>query len=135
MPLRKIAFVIEDFAPGTPSQQLLDRFLIGYARDGEFRKIPNLQVAAWLGPAAENASFVADSATNLAIRERDLKLLQPSNLAAALADADAIIVTAAAERVSITEESLRNVLERAPVGSACFVHGCLATTLAGARRL
>ena len=29
MALRKIAFVIEDFVVGAPSQQLLDRFLIG----------------------------------------------------------------------------------------------------------
>ena len=135
MPLRKIAFVIEDFAPGTPSQQLLDRFLVGYLRDGEFRKIPDLQVAAWLGPAADNASFVADSATHLAVRERDLKLLQPSSLAATLAEADAIVVAAAAERVAINEELLKNVLERAATGSACFVHGCLGTALAGARRL
>jgi len=135
MPLQKIAFVIEDFAPDTPSQQLLDRFLIGYARDGEFRKIPDLQVAAWLAPAAENASFVADSATNLAIRERDLKLIQPPNLAVAVTDADAIVVVPAVERISVSEESLKNVLERTPVGSACFVHGCLAPTLAGARRV
>jgi hypothetical protein len=135
MPLRKVTFVIEDFAPGTPSQQLLDRFLLGYLRDGEFRSIPNLQVAAWLGPAADNASFVADSATHLAVRERDFKLLQPSSLAAALTEADAIVVAAAAERVAVNEELLKNVLERAPAGSACFVHGSLATTLAGARRL
>ena len=134
MPLRKITFVIEDFAPGTPSQQLLDRFLMGYLRDGEFRRIPNLQVAAWLGPAADNASYVADSATHLALRERDLKLLQPASIASALADADAIIVVAAAERISVNKELLKNVLERAPAGCACFVHGCLATTHAGAQR-
>ena len=135
MPPRKIAFVIEDFAPGTPSQQLLDRFLLGYVRDGESRKIPGLQVAAWLGPAADNASFVADAATNLAVRERDFKLVQPSSLAATLAEADAIVVVPASERVSVNEELLKNILERAPAGSACFVHGALAVTLAGANRL
>ncbi len=37
--LKKITFVIEEFAVRSPSQQLLDRFLIGYPRDGEFHRL------------------------------------------------------------------------------------------------
>jgi hypothetical protein len=135
MALRKIAFVIEDFVVGAPSQQLLDRFLIGYQRDGEFRRIPDLQVAVWLAPPPENSTAFADASTSLAIRQRDLKLLPTSSLAAALKDADAVLVVAAAERVSVNGELLRSVLEQVPVGAACFVHGCLAATLASAQRL
>jgi hypothetical protein len=135
MALRKIAFVLEDFIVGAPSQQLLDRFLIGYSRDGEFRRIPDLGIAVWLAPAAENSTAFADATTGLAVRQRDFKLVQHSNLAAALMDADAIIVVAAVERVSVGEELLRSVLEQAPAGATCFVHGSLATDRASAQRL
>ena len=43
----KIAFLSEDFATSSPAQQLLDRFLIGYPRDGSFHRIPNLEVSAY----------------------------------------------------------------------------------------
>ena len=135
MALRKIAFVLEDFIVGTPAQQLLDRFLIGYLRDGEFRRIPNLEVAVWLAPAAENSTVFADATTGLAVRQRDFKLLQHSDLATALKDTDAVIVVAAAERVSAGEDLLRSVLEQAPAGATCFVHGSLAANLASAQRL
>ena len=135
MALRKIAFILEDFIVGAPSQQLLDRFLIGYSRDGEFRRIPDLEVAVWLAPAAENSTAFADAMTGLAVRQRDFKLVQHSNPAAALKDADAVLVVAAAERVSVGEELLRSMLEQAPAGSTCFVHGSLATNLASAQSL
>lgn len=32
--LNKLAFLLEDFSPGSPAQHLVDRFLMGYARDG-----------------------------------------------------------------------------------------------------
>ncbi len=32
----RVVFVADEFKPGTPVQQLLDRFLIGYPRDGKF---------------------------------------------------------------------------------------------------
>src|SRR6185369_16362289 len=33
--LKKIVFIYEEFEIGSPAQQLLDRFLIGYPRNGE----------------------------------------------------------------------------------------------------
>jgi hypothetical protein len=135
MALRKIAFVLEDFIVGAPSQQLLDRFLIGYARDGEFRRIPDLQIAVWLAPAPENSSASFEAATSLAIRERDLKLVQAHTLESVLQDADAVVVVASVERVCVSEELLKKILEQAPLGIPCFVHGCLATTFAAAWRL
>ena len=135
MALRKITFVLEDFIVGAPSQQLLDRFLIGYARDAEFWRIPNLEIAAWLAPAAENSTAFADATTGLAVRQRDFKLVQHSNLAAAVKDTDAVVIISAPDRVSVDEKLLRNIFEQAPIGVACFVHGCLATNFASAQRL
>ena len=66
MALRKIAFILEDFRIGSPGQQLLDRFLIGYSRDGEFRKILDAQIAVWLVPASENSTAVAEATAALA---------------------------------------------------------------------
>jgi hypothetical protein len=34
--MMRVVFVADEFKPGTPVQQLLDRFLIGYPRDGTF---------------------------------------------------------------------------------------------------
>ncbi len=135
MALHKITFVLEDFIVGAPSQQLLDRFLIGYSRDGEFRRIRNLEVAVWLAPAAENSTAFADATTGLAVRQRDFKLVQHSNLATALKDTDAVVIVAAPYRVSVGEDLLKNVFEQAPIGAACFVHGCLAANFASAQRL
>ena len=135
MPLRKIAFVVEDFITGAPSQQLLDRFLLGYARDGEFRRVPELHVTVWTAPPPENSSTSFEAATSLAVRARDLKLIQAPTLETALDGADAVVVVAHAERVCVNEELLKNLLQRAASGTVCFVHGCLATTLTAARRL
>jgi hypothetical protein len=135
MALRKIIFVLEDFTVGAPSQQLLDRFLIGYPRDGEFRRIPDWQVAVWLAPAAENSTAFADATTGLAIRQRDFKLVQLPSLAEALKDADAVVVVAPIDRISMSEDLLKSIMEQAPAGVACFVHGSLSPNLAKAERL
>lgn len=37
--MRKICFVIDEFELGSPAQHLLDRFLTGYQRDGEFVEV------------------------------------------------------------------------------------------------
>ena len=43
-PLRQLAFVLEDFALQTPAQQLLDRFLFGYRRNGGFHKLDGVRI-------------------------------------------------------------------------------------------
>lgn len=135
MATRKIVFILEDFSVGSPGQQLLDRFLIGYPRDGEFRRIPDSQVAAWLAPVAENSTAFADATAPLAARQRDFNLIQSPDLAAALKDADAVVAVPSAERIAMEEDRLRHVLEQVPMGTACFVYGSLAKNLASAQRL
>src|SRR6266496_1674240 len=51
--LRKIAFLLDEFTTPSPAQQLLDRFLIGYPRDGVFHKIEGAQVSAYLAVSVE----------------------------------------------------------------------------------
>src|SRR5437868_6262556 len=60
-PLRKLAFLIEDFSmpspgqsSGSSAQQLLDRFLLGYPRDGAFRQFPGLEVVVHLMVSSES---------------------------------------------------------------------------------
>jgi len=123
MHLQKLAFVLEDFAVGTPGQQLQDRFLIGYPRDGAFHRFSSLKVFAWT------------SGQGLETRERDFGLIRPKSLEEALAGADAVVVAGRADGAGPNEGLLTSVLERTPSGAACFVYGALASTLNTAKHL
>ena len=52
-PLRKIAFLLDDFGVPSAGQQILDRFLIGYPRDGVMRKV-EAEVSAYVAVTAES---------------------------------------------------------------------------------
>ena len=82
--LRKIAFVLEDFELGKPSQQLLDRFLIGYPREGEFYQIENCRFDAHLKSGSESA--------DLARRTNEFGLGVVSSLREAVTDSDAVFI-------------------------------------------
>ena len=123
--LRKLAFVLEEFAGGTPGQQLLDRFLIGYPRDGSFHRLSNFQVSAWIGGGN----------TGLEARERDFGLIRPKTLEETLAGADAVVVVGRADAVGADATLLTSVLEGAPPEARCFAYGALASTLEAAKRL
>ena len=127
--LRKLAFILEDFVVGAPGQQLLDRFLVGYLRDGEFRRIPNLEITVWIARSAEN------SIAALTARRREFNLVQSPDLAAAVRDADAIVVSPAANQVVIADNLVRRVMEHAPTGARCFIYGCLAVNVGQAQQL
>jgi len=131
---RRIVFILEEFILGAPSQQLLDRFLIGYTRDGEFRR-SEWEVVVWLAPAAENSTAYADATNALAARQRDFNLRRELDLATALKDADAVVVVAAPDRVAFNEAALSRVIEIAPAGTVCFVHGALAAKAERVRQL
>lgn len=131
-PLRKIAFVLEDFTVGSPGQQLLDRFLIGYFAGGQLRRSAGLQVALWM---AQPKNAATNNERPVSARERDFQLLRASSLRQALEGADAVVMTPRAGQVAIPESLLGDVLRQANAGSSCFVHGCLATGRNAARRL
>ncbi len=125
-PLRQIAFVLEDFALQTPAQQLLDRFLLGYRRDGGFHKVESIKVVAHLPGGANEA---------LARRVAELGLTRAADVAAAARDADAIIVVPRADFPTPAEGNVTTVLAHAKRGASCFVFGALGTNLAAARTL
>ncbi len=131
-PLRKIAFLVEDFtAPsaiqnsGSAAQQLVDRFLIGYPRDGVFRTFNDLQVTVHL---------LVGSEADFSSRVRDHRLLLAQTAEQAVADADAVVIVPRWLGVA-NDGYLRAAVEHAPEGSTCFVHGLLSNSVAQARIL
>src|SRR2546423_14860033 len=82
-PLRKIAFLLEDFVTDSPAQQLLDRFLMGYPRDGSFHRNTDLEVCAYL---------IVSSESDFGSRAEDFRLRVEPTAEEAVANADAVVV-------------------------------------------
>src|ERR1051325_4447661 len=124
-PLRKIAFLLDEFAAPSPAQQLLDRFLIGYPGDGTFHKLEGVRISAYLA-----VSFEA----NFAQRPEEHHLIVASTAEEAVTGADAVVIVSRRPGALANEAFLNITLRHAPEGAACFVPGALANGLAGARR-
>jgi hypothetical protein len=122
VPLRKIAFVIEHFAPNTPGQQLLDRFLMGYPDSGEFHRVQGCAVAAHIIDNPQDPEIER--------RAKDFGLLRENSIATCVRDADAIAIIS--RELSGNRELLKKVIMAAPEGARCFIYGALARTLAQA---
>lgn len=122
--LRKIAFVAEEFGADTPAQQLLDRFLMGYPRDGEFHRPQDCEIHAWLAPGAADAEFRR--------RLADFPLRRHDAIEQAVAGADGIVVV---PKGVAAGDLLASTLKAARKGSAVFVCGAMADTLDHAKRL
>ena len=128
-PLRQIAFLLEDFALQTPAQQLLDRFLLGYRRDGAFHKLDGVRVTV-----ARAGDLQSPSAAAYLLRARANEAgLQLADLPAAVRDADAHVLAPRADTATPAEAQLTAALTHAKRGASCFVFGALATNLAAAR--
>ena len=122
--LRKIAFLLDEFSAPSPAQQLLDRFLIGYPRDGALRKFDDAEVSAYLTVSSES---------NFGMREEDYDLEVARTAEKAVAGADAVVIVSRRPGALANEAFLKIALEQAPEGAACFVHGVLANSLPSAR--
>src|SRR5215475_7231703 len=122
--LRTIAFLLDEFTTPSPAQQLLDRFLIGYPRDGVLHKLEGARVSAYLAVTSE---------PNFGERQKEFDLVISPTVEEAVAGADAIVIVSRRPGAQANEAFLRLALEHAPEGSSCFVHGALANSLAGAR--
>ena len=125
--LKKIAFVAEEFSVPSSAQQLVDRFLIGYPRRGEFHRLSDCRIALHFPGAADNAEVRR--------REKDFGLMVSNSLPAVLGDADACVIVWHGHGAKANPALLTEVLENLPSGAACFVHGVLDNTLEGARRV
>jgi hypothetical protein len=124
-PLRKIAFLLEEFGVPTPAQQLLDRFLIGYPREGAFHKLDGTQIAAYVAVAAESS---------FGERPKEFDLVVAPTMERAVTDADAVMIVSRRPGDLANEAFVKIAVEQAPEGAACFVHGALANTLDSARQ-
>jgi hypothetical protein len=125
--LRTIAFLVEEFTKLSPARQLMDRFLIGYPRDGAMHQ-----------PACEKLSAYVLLGTlepEVELFSEDRRLVHAPNAAEAVAGADAVVVVSRRPGAVANERLLRIALEGAASGAACFVHGALSHTLAGGREL
>ena len=113
-PLKKIAFVIENFALNSPGQQLLDRFVLGYPDNGEFRKLQGCTIAA----------HVVDNGQDPELQKRAKEVNLSASFDECLRAADAVVVVPRELRGN--PDLLRSVLQRTPDGARCFVYGAIA---------
>ena len=127
-PLRQLAFVLEDFALQTPAQQLLDRFLFGYRRNGGFHKLDGVRIS--IARAGDLQSPPAAALLQTRVNEANLQL---ADLPAAVRDADALVIVPRADSTAPSEAQVTAVLTHAKRGAPCFVFGALAENLAAAR--
>jgi len=124
--LRKIAIVAEEFALRSPPQQLLDRLLVGYQRNGQFHRLEGCQV--WLVPLDRNHPEIER-------RIKDFGLHVAEDKESAVVDADGVVVAWRNSGAKANDDLLRTVLQRMRKGAACFVHGALASGTASAKEL
>jgi hypothetical protein len=129
--LAKVAFILDEFTVGSAGQQLLDRFLIGYLRDGEFRSAPARQVAVWMVPSGKSSGRLTNP--DLQNRQRDHNLVLAPSLAGAVLEADGVVVVSVEARPQLREELLENLLQTVAPGVPCFLHGAFETTACAER--
>jgi hypothetical protein len=123
-PLRRIAFLLEEFSTPSPAQQLLDRFLVGYPRDGQWHKFDDVTISAYLAVTSE-------SDFGSRVEEHDLVIA--STVERAIENADAVVIVPRRPGALANEDFVKLALELAPEGGACFVHGTLANSDISAR--
>ncbi|MFO1460831.1 MAG: hypothetical protein U1G08_15670 [Verrucomicrobiota bacterium] len=118
--LRKMAFLFEEFGVPSPSQQLLDRFLMGYPRDGALHTPSMGSFVAYLPPTNEGG---------LERRKADFNLDGAPTVEQAVEGADAVVIVPRGSGATANDRFVEIAVERVPEGAAIFVHGALTSTL------
>lgn len=113
--LKKIAFVLDEFALGTPAQHLLDRFLMGYHRDGKWIKPEDRLVAISIPEEKWDAE--------LDRRVKDFDLRKTQSLVEALEGANGVVVAGKGVEGDANDLKLKFVIERVPEGCPVFIYG------------
>lgn len=124
--IRKLAVILHEFTLPSPGQQLLDRFLAGYPRDGAFHK-PPFQAALYIR-GQETAQ------PELARREKAFGLVVSHSLSEALGSAQGILI-AGAQPVLEMSALTRETIEKADAGARCFIYGSLGSDYPQAKAL
>ncbi|HEV8544368.1 MAG TPA: hypothetical protein VGR78_18415 [Verrucomicrobiae bacterium] len=106
-------FILDDFSVPSPAQQLLDRFLIGYNKDGEVHGPTGPVHAHFLKP-------VSNTAIDARVKNFGLRL-QPS-LKESLANAAAVIIALRREATP-NPDLYAEVITALPPASHCFIYG------------
>lgn len=125
-PINHIVFLLEEFALQTAGQQLLDRLLMGYPRDGEFQQPTKRRVTACLTDRKPNAE--------LERRAKDFGLARAEHSIEALAKADAVVVVPVQSEPTDREHLIATALQGAPNDCPVFVYGPLGSGLDAAQR-
>jgi len=125
-PTRKIAFLLEEFSTPSPSQQLLDRFLMGYPHNGSFHRPAVGEFAVYLPPTHES---------DYGGRLKDFNLVAAPTVEQAVDGADGIVIVSRRPGAVANDRYAEIALAQAPEGAACFIHGALASTLERGRAL
>jgi hypothetical protein len=99
---------------------------VGYPRDGKFHTPADVEISAYL--------LLNSREAGLEERAEDYDLVTRPNAESAVADADAIVIVPRGAGALPNDGLLQVALEHAPEGSACFVHGALASSLEKAHR-
>jgi hypothetical protein len=123
---RHIGFILEEFSPGSPAQQLLDRFLLGYHRAGQFHR-PEMDVAV--------ALLNAHSADLLQARVRDHGLQFTSLGPRLFRDLDSVVFVSNSITGFPNSIALQSALLTMKPGTRCFVYGLPASDPVEARKL
>ncbi|MDB6040983.1 MAG: hypothetical protein JWM99_4824 [Verrucomicrobiales bacterium] len=110
---------------GTTAQQLLDRFLLGYPREGGFHHLTDCK----FGILLETASTLIQE------RKANFGLHQFANLEEALTNSDGVVVTWKGKGIEPKPGRLDQILEKTPANTRIFVDGNLAQTAAEATQL
>lgn len=125
-PMRKVAFLLEEFPTPSPSQQLLDRFLMGYPRDGTFHKPAIGEISACLPPTSES---------DFGLRREDFNLKVASTAERAVEGADGVVIVSRRPGAMANDRLAEIALNRLPDGAVCFIHGALGGNLERGRAL
>jgi hypothetical protein len=109
MSLKKnIAIIADDLTPGSPAQQILDRFLIGYTRDGAFEARPFERVTVF---------SKADSEKLLDRRKGDFRCEVVTSAKEAVSSAHAVII--------LSNDGLGEIIETVHADTPLFVYGLI----------
>jgi hypothetical protein len=123
--MQKLAFILDEFVLGSPAQQLLDRFLLGYPLDGEFHR-PGCDRVEVHQPGASAPN--ADLARRIAAHG----LIWAEELASAVAEAKGLLLVPKIGAGS--DPMIDSAVRQAQPGSALFVCGALGSGVSSARR-
>jgi hypothetical protein len=109
MSAQNVSVIVDDLSLGSPGQQIVDRFLIGFARDAVFEKAPFEKVTIWTGDG--------DDKVTQQRRERFPRSFAKSR-DEALSKAEAVVV--------VLKEGIADVLDKAQHAKKVFVYGQIA---------